>query len=97
MIDLAKDIQSLSHFKRHTAQLMKKMKKTGNPVILTVNGKAKVVVQDAAAYQRLMELVEKAEMLAFLREAKTDADAGQTVPAREFLESLGQKKKAKKA
>lgn len=97
MLDIAKNIQSLSHFKRHTAELMKQMEKSGNPVVLTVNGKAKVVVQDAASYQRLMELAEKAEMMEFLRQAKEDADAGRTVPAREFLESLGKKKKAKKA
>jgi prevent-host-death family protein len=97
MLDIAKDIQSLSHFKRKTAECMKKLKKSGNPVVLTVNGKAEVVVQDAAAYQRLIELAEQAEMMEFLREAKADADAGRTVSAREFLESLGQKKKAKKA
>ena len=97
MLDLAKDIQSLSHFKRRTAEVMKQMKKSGNPVVLTVNGKAEIVVQDAAAYQRLLELTDKAEMMEFLREAKADADAGRTVPAREFLQSLGQKKKAKKA
>jgi prevent-host-death family protein len=97
MLDIARDIQSLSHFKRHTAELMKQMKESGNPVVLTVNGKAEVVVQDAAAYQRLVELAEKAEMQEFLRQAKADADAGQTMPAREFLQSLGQKKKAHKA
>jgi prevent-host-death family protein len=97
MLDIAKDIQSLSHFKRNTAKCMKQLKKSGNPVVLTVNGKAEVVVQDAAAYQRLTELAEQAEMMEFLREAKADADAGRTVSAREFLESLGQKKKAKKA
>ena len=76
---------------------MKQMKASGNPVVLTINGKAEVVVQDAAAYQRLLVLAEKAEMLEFLGEARADADAGRTVPAREFLQSLGQKKKAKKA
>jgi len=97
MLDIATDIRSLSHFKRNTAAVMKQMKKSGHPVVLTVNGKAEVVVQDAAAYQRLLILAEKAEMIGFLREAKADADAGRTVPAREFLESLGQKKKAKRA
>jgi prevent-host-death family protein len=97
MLDIAKDIQSLSHFKRNTAEVMKHMKTSGNPVVLTVNGKAEVVVQDAAAYQRLLELAEKAEMMDFLREARADADAGRTVPAEEFLQSLGQKKKAKRA
>jgi len=61
------------------------------------SGKAEIVVQDAAAYQRLLALAEKAEMMEFLREAKADADAGRTVPAREFLQSLREKKKARKA
>jgi prevent-host-death family protein len=97
MLDLAKGIQSLSHFKRNTAEVVKQLKESGNPVVLTVNGKAEVVVQDAAAYQRLLALAEKAEMMEFLREARADADAGRTVPAREFLQSLGTKKKARKA
>src|SRR5438270_13882355 len=96
MLDIARDIQSLSHFKRNTAQVMQQMKDSGNPVVLTVNGKAEIVVQDAAAYQRLLTCAEKAEMVEFLREAKADADAGRTVPARKFLESLGKKKKTKK-
>jgi prevent-host-death family protein len=96
MLNIANDIQSLSHFKRKTAEVMKRMKKTGNPVVLTVNGKAEVVVQDAAAYQRLRELADMAEMLEFLRLSKADADAGRTVPARDFIESLGKGKGSKR-
>jgi hypothetical protein len=44
-----------------------------------------------------MALAERAEMIEFLREAKADADVVRAVPAREFLHSLGHKKKAKKA
>jgi hypothetical protein len=44
-----------------------------------------------------MALAERAEMIEFLHEAKTDADAVRPVPARAFLHSLEQKKKAKKA
>jgi hypothetical protein len=36
-------------------------------------------------------------MIEFLREARADSDDGRTVPAQEFLESLGQKRKANKA
>jgi prevent-host-death family protein len=97
MLDIAKDIQSLSHFKRNTAHVMKQMRKSGNPVVLTVNGKAEVVVQDATAYQRLLAVAATAEMIEFLRQAKADSDAGRTVPSRQFLQSLGPKKKAKKA
>ena len=91
MFDIAKDDQSLSDFKRNSAQILKQIKTSGKPVVLTVNGKAEIVVQDAAAYHRLLMLADKAEMAQFLREAKADADAGRTVPARQFLESLGQK------
>ena len=98
MIDLAKDIKSLSHFKRNTAEIMAHLEETGHPVVLTVNGEAKVVVQDAEAYQRLQELAEKAEMIEFLEESRKDMEAGRTRSATEFLASLGRKKKkARKA
>ena len=69
MIDLSQDIHSLSDFKRKTADFMARMKKSGHPVVLTINGKAELVVQDAASYQRLLELAERAEMMEFLRES----------------------------
>jgi prevent-host-death family protein len=93
MIDIAKDIQSLSHFKRNTAEVLTRMKESGNPVVLTVNGRAALIVQDAAAYQRLVELAERAEMLDFLEESRKDVEAGRTVPAREALEKLAAKHK----
>lgn len=37
---LARDIQSLSTFKRDTAKLMRQMRKTKEPMVLTVNGRA---------------------------------------------------------
>jgi prevent-host-death family protein len=95
MIDLATDIHSLSDFKRKTAKFMSQMKRTGHPVVLTVNGKAEMVVQDAASYQRLLQLAEQAEMIAFLRESRDDIDAGRTKPALEALEQLAKKHKLK--
>jgi prevent-host-death family protein len=97
MLNIAKDIQSLSHFKRNTAAVIKAMKESGNPVVLTVNGKAEVVVQDAEAYQRLRELAEKAEMMDFLEKSRADMEAGRTVPAREALDKLARKYKLGRA
>ncbi len=93
MLDIAKDIQSLSHFKRNTPEVMSQLKKTGRPMVLTVNGKAEAVVQDAESYQRLTELAERAEMMAFLQESKADVDAGRTVPALKALDKLAKKHK----
>ena len=71
MIDLSQDIHSLSDFKRNTTEFMDRMKKNGHPVVLTVNGKAEMVVQDAASYQRLLDLAGQAEMMKFFARAWT--------------------------
>jgi PHD/YefM family antitoxin component YafN of YafNO toxin-antitoxin module len=64
MINLSRDIQSLSTFKHRTNDLISQMKATGNPVVLTVNGKAELIVQDAEAYQKLLDTVERLEAIA---------------------------------
>lgn len=60
---LTRDIHSLSTFKRDTAKLMRQMKKTKSPVVLTVNGKAELVVQDAESYQKLLEAKDRIETI----------------------------------
>ena len=52
---LTRDIQSLSVFKRDTSKFMRQMKKTGQPIVLTVNGKAEMVVLDAESYDFLRQ------------------------------------------
>ena len=91
MIDLSQDIHSLSDFKRKTTDFVARMKKSGHPLVLTINGKAELVVQDAATYQRLVELVERVEMMEFLRESLQDVEEGRAEPAVEALERLGRK------
>ncbi len=93
MLDITMDIQSLSHFKRNTPEAMAQLKKSGRPMVLTVNGVAEAVVLDAAAYQRLSEQAERAEMMAFLADAKAEVDAGQAVPALKALDALARKHK----
>ena len=50
MLDLANDIRSLSDFKRNTTDLLDRLRTTGHPLVLTINGKAELVVQDAEAH-----------------------------------------------
>jgi hypothetical protein len=54
------DIASLTDFHRNSTVHCKRLKRSGRPEVLTVNGKAVLVVQDAAAYQQLLEAVERA-------------------------------------
>ena len=91
-MELTKDIDSLSNFKRKTPDFVARMKQTGDPIVLTINGKAELVVQDADSYQRLIALAERVESLEFLRQSLADADAGRTRPLRKSLRSLGRRR-----
>ena len=60
-MDITQDIQALTTFRNNSAAFLRQLKKTKRPVILTVNGKAAAVVQDAEAYQRLLDIAARAD------------------------------------
>jgi prevent-host-death family protein len=90
MLDINNDIDSLSNFKRNTPEFLRQLKKTGHPVVLTINGKAELVVQDTASYQKLMELAERAERMDALKASIEDMKAGKVIPAEDVLAELRQ-------
>jgi PHD/YefM family antitoxin component YafN of YafNO toxin-antitoxin module len=57
----AESIYSLTEFQRNTRTHLERLKKSGQPEVLTVNGQAEVVVQDAVAYQTLVDKLEAIE------------------------------------
>lgn len=85
MIDITSDIQSLTAFRRRSAEFMKQLKKTKRPVVLTVKGKAAAVVQDAASYQRLLDIAAHADAEEGIRQGVEDASQGKVRAAREFF------------
>src|SRR4051812_33683747 len=88
MIDLSKDIRSLSDFKRETAKLVERMKESGEPMVLTVNGKAKLIVQDAAAYQKLLEALDEAQAVQGIRRGLKDIEEGRTQSAQQAFAEI---------
>ncbi len=85
MLDLTKDIQPLTTFRRRSGQFLKQIKKSKRPVVLTVNGKAAAVVQDAEAYQRLLDIAARADAREGIRQGLEDARKGRSRPADEFF------------
>jgi prevent-host-death family protein len=88
MFDIKKDIQAMTTFRRNPAKFMRHLKKTKKPLVLTVNGKAEAVVQDAEAYQRLLDLAARVDALEGIRQGMEDVRKGRVRPAREALESF---------
>ncbi|HEV7903475.1 MAG TPA: type II toxin-antitoxin system Phd/YefM family antitoxin [Pyrinomonadaceae bacterium] len=95
MISL-KDIESLTAFKRNTNEYVKKIKKSGNPLVLTVNGKAEIVVQDAESYQRMLELLDRAETIEAVREGLESVKQGKTMSVNVFDREMRKKIRAPK-
>ena len=82
---LTRDIHSLSTFKRDTAKLVRQMKKTKEPVVLTVNGKAELVVQDAESYQKLLEAKDRMEAIEGIKRGLESMQQQRGKPASEFF------------
>ena len=85
MLNIATDIQSLTAFRRNSASMLKRVRKSKRPLVLTVNGKAAAIVQDAEAYQRLLDVAARADAREGIRQGLEDARKGRTQPAREFF------------
>jgi prevent-host-death family protein len=88
MIDITNDIQSLTTFRRRSGDFMKQLKATKRPVVLTVKGKAAAVVQDAEAYQRLLDIAAPADAEEGIRQGLVDAQQGKLRPAKDFFEAF---------
>jgi prevent-host-death family protein len=82
---LARDILSLSTFKRDSSKLTRQMKKTKEPIVLTVNGKAELVVQDAESYQKLLEAKDRMEAVEGIRRGLESMRENRGRPAEEFF------------
>jgi PHD/YefM family antitoxin component YafN of YafNO toxin-antitoxin module len=63
-----KNIRSVTDFARNTREHIERLQSSGEPEVLTVNGKAAVVVQDAEAYQRILDQIDYADTVRILRE-----------------------------
>ncbi len=88
MFDITKDIQSLTTFRRRSGDFLKQLKKSKRAVILTVKGKAAAVVQDAEAYQRLLDIAARVDAEEGMRQGLEDARKGRIRPAEEFFEEF---------
>ncbi|MGH6794867.1 MAG: type II toxin-antitoxin system Phd/YefM family antitoxin [Methylocella sp.] len=87
-MNILKDILPMTTFRNHSAHIMQHLKKTKRPVILTVNGKAAAVVQDAEAYQHLLDLAAEASAAEGIRQGLEDLKRSQTRPASEVFGEL---------
>ena len=88
MLDVT-NIHPLTEFARNTREHIERLQKSGKAEVLTVNGKAAVVIQDAEAYQQLLKQLDYAESVRSIQralDALNNGDEGHD--AKEFLKGI---------
>lgn len=70
------EIHPLTDFLRNAKAHIAHLKETGKPEVLTVNGKAEVVVLDAASYQAMLDRLERVELIESLKQSLRDVEEG---------------------
>lgn len=87
------EVHSLTEFQRNAKKHINRIKKSRRPLVLTVNGRAEVVVQDAKSYQELLDTIDQLEAIAAIEKGLEESRQEEGVPAREFLEKMRRKHK----
>lgn len=92
MINL-NNIHSLTDFQRNTKEHIERLKDTGKPEILTVNGKSEIVIQDAESYQKVMDYIDQLEAIAGIKRGLSEVLEGRTKPTSQAFKSIKKKLK----
>lgn len=84
-LSLTEDIHSITELKKNAKNILNQMRRTGRPIVLTVNGKADAVLLDVKTYEKTVQVKKLADLLA---EAEQDVSAKKTRPIRKFLKEF---------
>ena len=90
MIDL-REVRSVTEFQRNIKDYVGRLKDKKSPMVLTVNGRAELVVQDAVSYQEMLDRLERAETVASIRRGIAQAERGEGIPLEEAEKRLRKK------
>lgn len=82
--------KTLAELESDPRAIVAQVHRTGQPVVVTVDGEPDVVIVNAATYERQLK---KLNLAALLAEAERDIQAGRTAPIETFLDELSRGKK----
>ena len=89
---LSSQIKPISYLKAHAAAIVRTLKDKQEPLIITQNGEAKVVMQDIKSYEQMQETVALLKILAL---GSCQIEAGQVQPASDVIALLQERRQAR--
>jgi len=82
---IASQIKPVSYLKAHAAEVIRQLGEQREPLIITQNGEAKIVVQDIESYEEIQETLALLKILAL---GNRQIDEGRVVPASDAIKRL---------
>ncbi|MBA4390281.1 MAG: antitoxin, Phd family protein [Syntrophus sp. (in: bacteria)] len=82
---LSSQIKPISYLKAHAAEIVRNIAGQREPLIITQNGTAKVVIQDIESYEKTLETMALLKILAL---GNRQIDEGKVVQAAEAINRL---------
>jgi prevent-host-death family protein len=87
---LSRQIKPISYLKAHAAEIIRGLAEQGEPLVITQNGEAKVVLQDIKSYEQTQETMALLKILAL---GTRQIEEGKVQPAGDAIQRLRNRSK----
>lgn len=87
-------IHSLTDFQRNAKKHIQRLRRTGKPTALTLNGQTAAIIQDPAAYAKMADLAFEASEMRLLERAIKQAEAGKGRPIDDVIRDIRRSRNA---
>lgn len=89
---LSSQIKSISYLKAHAAEIVRNLSGQAQPLVITQNGEAKVVIQDIETYEQTQETMALLKILAL---GTRQIEEGRVQPAGDVVRRLRDRSKSR--
>lgn len=89
---LSNQIKPISYLKAHAAEIVRKLGEKREPLVITQNGEAKVVIQDIESYEQTQETMALLKILAL---GMRQIEDGKVLPAEDVIRHLRERREAR--
>jgi len=89
---LSSQIRPISYLKAHAAEIVRNLVNQQEPMIITQNGEAKVVIQDIESYEKTQQTMALLKILAI---GMRQVEEGKFLPAEKVIKRLRERREVR--
>jgi prevent-host-death family protein len=89
---LSSQIRPISYLKAHAAEIVRNLAEQQEPLVITQNGLAKVVIQDIESYEQTQQTMDLLKILAL---GMRQVEEGKVLPAENVIKRLRERREVR--